>query len=94
MLLWSSYAINANPFDLPVPLSLTRLTSTISPYLKIIKIVPNVLEELNDSRIQNSNEKDLTRNLLGKNGEEIAFGEIEGNAAGEDISGFFVLGVP
>lgn len=34
VLLWSSYAINAKPFDLPVPLSRTRLTSTISPYLK------------------------------------------------------------
>ena len=33
VLLWSSYATKAKPIDFPVPLSLTKLTSTISPYL-------------------------------------------------------------
>jgi hypothetical protein len=33
VLLWSSYARNANPLDFPVPLSRTRFTSTTSPYL-------------------------------------------------------------
>lgn len=32
--------------------------------------------------------------LLGEDGEEIAFGEIEGNSTGEDVSGIFVLSVP
>lgn len=35
VLLWSSYARKAKPLDLPVALSLTRLTSTISPYLPL-----------------------------------------------------------
>jgi len=39
--LWSSYAKNANPLDLPVTLSLASLRSTISPnYEKTIAISP------------------------------------------------------
>lgn len=39
-------------------------------------------------------EKVRERNILSEDGEKIAFGKIEGDAADEDIGGIFVLGMP
>lgn len=34
------------------------------------------------------------RRVLSENGEEVTLGEIEGDAADENVSGIFVFGVP
>lgn len=38
--------------------------------------------------------KEREREVLSEDGEKVAFGEVEGNAADENIGGIFVLGVP